>query len=66
MIGGLDALELIGDHFKSQGTLWAAIGILNDKFGNLGFIIIDVFVFSWIASLMLCRWNRHDEIEMNV
>jgi high-affinity nickel-transport protein len=66
IIGGIEALGLIGGHFKLQGTLWAAIGILNDNFGILGFIIIGVFVFSWIASLLIYRLNRYDEIEMNV
>jgi len=48
------------------GTVWAAIGILNDNFGVLGFIIIGVPVFHGSASLMIHRLNRHDEIEMNV
>jgi len=46
--------------------IWAAIGILSDNFGILGFIIIGVFVFSWIASLLIYRLNRYDEFKMNV
>jgi high-affinity nickel-transport protein len=65
IIGGIEALGLICDHFKLQGTLWATIDILNDNFSVLGFVVIGVFVFSWIASLMIYRLNRYDEIEMN-
>jgi high-affinity nickel-transport protein len=66
IIGGIEALGLICDHFKPQGTLWATIGILNDNFGFLGFMIIGIFVLSWIASLAIYRFNRYDEIEAHV
>jgi len=42
------------------------MGILNDNFGILGFIVTGIFVFSWIASLIIYRLNRWDEIETNV
>ncbi|MCE0483201.1 MAG: HoxN/HupN/NixA family nickel/cobalt transporter [Methylacidiphilales bacterium] len=66
IIGGIEALGLIGDQFKLQGRLWDAIGVLNDNFGLLGFVIIGVFVFSWIASLAIYRLNRYDEIEVKI
>ena len=65
LIGGVEALGLIGSQFKLQGSLWAAIDILNDNFSVLGFMIVGVFVFSWIASLLIYRMNRYDEIGMN-
>jgi high-affinity nickel-transport protein len=65
LIGGIEALGLIGDQFKLQGTVWNAIGTLNDQFGLLGFVIIGVFAVSWIGSLAIYRLNRYDEIEVN-
>jgi high-affinity nickel-transport protein len=65
LIGGIEALGLIGGQFKLQGTIWDAIGTLNDNFGMLGFIIIGVFVVCWLASLMVYRFKRYDEIEVN-
>jgi high-affinity nickel-transport protein len=64
LVGGIEALGLIGDHFKLQGTIWDAIGNLNNNFGMLGFIILGVFVVSWLTSLLVYRWNRYDEIEV--
>jgi high-affinity nickel-transport protein len=64
-IGGIEALGLIGDHLKLQGAAWDAIGSLNDNFGLLGFGIIAVFVLCWLASFLVYRLNRYDEIEVN-
>ena len=66
LIGGVEALGLIGSQCKLQGSLWAVIDNLNDNFSVLGFMIVGVFVFSWIASLIIYRLNRYDEIEMNI
>ena len=65
MVGGIEVLGLIGDHFKTHGAVWSAIGSLNDNFGMVGFAIIGVFVLSWAASLLIYRVNRYDEIEVN-
>jgi high-affinity nickel-transport protein len=65
LVGGIEALGLIGGQFKLQGVIWDAIGTLNDQFGLLGFIIIGVFAFSWLASLLIYRLNRYDEIDVN-
>jgi high-affinity nickel-transport protein len=65
LIGGIEALGLIGDQFKLQGVVWDAIGTLNAQFGLLGFVIIGVFALSWLASLLIYRFNRYDEIDVN-
>ncbi len=62
IIGGIEALGLIGDQFKMQGLFWDSIGFLSDNFGVLGFVIIGVFLFSWMGSLLIYRFNRYDEI----
>ncbi len=64
LIGGIEALGLVGGQFKLQGLLWSVIGTLNENFGLLGFIVISVFVISWIASILIYRRNRYDEIEV--
>jgi len=65
VIGGSEALGLVGGQFKMQGVFWEMIGYLNDHFGTLGFVIIGVFVVSWIGSLAIYRMNRYDEIEVS-
>jgi high-affinity nickel-transport protein len=64
VIGGIEALGLIGDQFKMQGWFWNAIGSLNDNFNTIGFVVIGVFVVSWIASIVIYKMKKYDEIEV--
>ncbi len=66
LIGAIEILGVVGDRFKLQGVLWEAVGFLNDHFGMLGFVIVAFFVFSWIASFLVYRWKRYDDIEVGV
>jgi nickel/cobalt transporter (NiCoT) family protein len=62
LIGGIETLGLIGDSFKLNGTFWDFIGLLNDHFGVLGYIIIAVFAASWIASIVIYRAMGYDAL----
>src|SRR5471032_2214285 len=64
VIGGIEALGLLADQLKLQGPVWDAIGTLNDNFGTLGFVIIGIFAFSWIVSVLIYRAKRFDELEV--
>jgi high-affinity nickel-transport protein len=64
LIGGIEGLGLIGDRMGLEGWFWDGIGALNDNFGSLGFIIIGVFIFAWIASLLFYRYARLDEVDV--
>ncbi|HUA68070.1 MAG TPA: HoxN/HupN/NixA family nickel/cobalt transporter [Candidatus Saccharimonadales bacterium] len=65
LIGGIEALGLIGDKLNLHGVVWDAIGSLNDNFGVIGFVIIGIFVMSWAVSILIYRMNRYDEIRVN-
>ena len=65
LVGGIEVLGLIGDHFKIQGGVWNMIGSLNNNFGVVGFVIIGVFVASWAVSITIYRMKRYDEIEVS-
>jgi high-affinity nickel-transport protein len=66
VIGGIEALGLIGDQFKLQGGFWDALGMLTDDkyFGWIGFGIIALFALSWIVSIIIYRMNDYDSIEV--
>jgi nickel/cobalt transporter (NiCoT) family protein len=38
-------------------------GALIDNFDNLGFAIVGVFMFAWIASVIAYRYARLDDVE---
>ena len=64
LIGSIETLGLIGDQFGLGGWFWTGIGALNDNFGDLGFIIIGVFIAAWVASLVIYRYQGLDEIDV--
>jgi nickel/cobalt transporter (NiCoT) family protein len=37
--------------------------MLNDYFGTLGFVIIGVFILSWIVSIIFYRAKGYDRLE---
>ena len=65
-IGGIEALGLIGDQFKLQGSFWAALDVVTDdhSFMLIGFGIIGLFVASWFVSIIIYRMNHYDSIEV--
>jgi len=66
VVGGLETLNLIGDELglTDGGGFWGAIGSINDNFGVLGYIIIGIFVLSWVGSVAFYKFKRYDELEV--
>ena len=63
LIGGIEALGLLGDQFKLIGKFWDGIGALNNNFDVLGFAIIALFITAWAGSIIVYRYKRLDEIK---
>jgi high-affinity nickel-transport protein len=66
LIGSVEALGLLGEKLGLSGTFWDFIGLLNDNFGALGFLIIVIFVLSWLISVGFYRFSAYDKIEERV
>jgi high-affinity nickel-transport protein len=66
VVGGLEALNLIGDRLglSGGGGFWGAIGALNDNFGLLGYGIVGLFIVSWLISYVVYRVKGYDDIEV--
>ncbi len=67
VIGGLETLNLIGDQLglTDGGGFWRAIRAINDNFGALGYVIIGIFVLSWLGSVAFYKLKRYDELGVN-
>jgi len=63
VVGGVEALGLIGDKFGLEGRFWHFVATLGDKFGLLGYSIVAFFVVSWIASYLLYKAKGYDKLE---
>src|SRR5580700_5133681 len=66
LMGGIEALGLLADRLNLEGPFWFYIGRLNDHFGSLGYLIIAIFVVSWLVSVAVYRLARFDRIESRV
>ena len=42
------------------------VGNLNNNFGTLGFVIIGIFVLSWVGSVIIYRVKGFDGLEFPV
>ncbi len=63
LVGGVEALGLVGGQFDLHGRFWDAVGSLNGNFGVLGYLVVAVFVLSWAASVVIYRARGYDRIE---
>jgi high-affinity nickel-transport protein len=65
VIGGIEALGLISDHFDLKtGYFWAPVVALNDNFNNIGFIIIGLFFAAWLISYITYKVKGLDDFEV--
>ncbi|MEH2250287.1 HoxN/HupN/NixA family nickel/cobalt transporter [Nostoc sp.] len=64
VIGGIEALNIIGDQLQLKSPFWDFISQLGDNFGTIGYLIIAIFVFSWLLSTIIYKVNKYDELEV--
>ena len=62
-VGVVELAGILADRLNLTGGFWAAVGRLNDNWGELGFLIIGVFIASWAISTIVYRVQRYDEFD---
>jgi nickel/cobalt transporter (NiCoT) family protein len=55
IVGAIEAGSVVANQFQLSGGVWDAVRAANENFGLLGFIIIGLFVASWLVSLGVYR-----------
>lgn len=64
LVGGIEALGLIGRRFGLSGSFWNSIRALNENFGTIGYMIVGVFLLSWGVSTVVYRLKGYDLLEV--
>jgi nickel/cobalt transporter (NiCoT) family protein len=64
-IGGVEALGLIGDKLGMEGRFWTLIGDLNDDMTRFGFVVVGLFLVSWLVSTVVYRAKGYHRIVAN-
>ncbi|MFL5251927.1 MAG: HoxN/HupN/NixA family nickel/cobalt transporter [Rhodopila sp.] len=63
-IGGIEALGLISGRLRLEGWFWTRVGALNDDMENFGFIVVGIFVASWVVSSVVYRAKGYDRLRV--
>ncbi|HBK07922.1 MAG TPA: HoxN/HupN/NixA family nickel/cobalt transporter [Acetobacteraceae bacterium] len=61
-IGGVEALGLIGGKLGLEGRFWDVVGRLNDSLTSFGFVVVCIFVGSWLISGLIYRAKGYDRL----
>ncbi|MGD0105028.1 MAG: HoxN/HupN/NixA family nickel/cobalt transporter [Rhodopila sp.] len=64
VVGAIEVLGIVGERFGFCNGIWRAIAGLNDDFGTLGYLVIGIFVLSWVMSGLIYRLKGYDRIEV--
>lgn len=64
VVGGVEALGLLASQFHLDGFVWRQILRLNSNFGLLGYAIVALFALSWLVSLVIYKWQRLDDVQV--
>lgn len=62
-VGGIEAIGVVVDRFRLNGGVWDTVRLLNDNFGFLGFIIVALFLASWLVSVAAYKLLGYDDLE---
>ena len=62
VVGAIEALGLVAERLGLTGGIWSVIGFAAGNFTALGYLVVGIFVVSWLASLAIDRVMSHDKI----
>jgi high-affinity nickel-transport protein len=55
VVGAIEALGLVAGKLGLSGGIWSSIAFASGNFTALGYLVVGVFVVSWLASLAIYR-----------
>jgi nickel/cobalt transporter (NiCoT) family protein len=64
IVAGIETFGMVANELNLTGPFWNLVVALNGNFGTLGYLIVAVFVASWVASIAVYRVRRYDRIDM--
>lgn len=64
LVGGIEVFNIVGDKLQLRGWFWNWIGRLSGDFGMMGYFIVGIFVISWMASTIIYKVQKYDEVNV--
>lgn len=62
LIGGIEALALLGEFFVLDGWLWRAVASLNQNLAGFGLLVVGIFAGCWAISAAIYRWKNYETV----
>ena len=62
VVGAIEALGLVAERPGLTGGIWSVIGFAAGNFTALGYLVVGIFVVSWLALLAIYRVMSYDKI----
>lgn len=63
VIGIIELLNIIGDKLDLHGPFWDFFTALGEHFGTIGYLIIGLFVFTWIIAKIVYYCGGYEQLE---
>lgn len=63
-IGTIEIMSILADKFNLEGAVWN--WSRNLSFETMGYVIIGVFIFSWLGSTLIYKYRKYDDLEVQV
>ena len=62
VVGAIEALGLVAEKLGLSGGIWSSIDFAAGNFTALGYLVVGIFVASWLASLAIYRVMGYHKI----
>jgi nickel/cobalt transporter (NiCoT) family protein len=64
LIGGVEMLGLAIERLGLTGPFWNAVAALNDNFGSIGYVVLAIFIVSWLGSMVIYRLKGYGALDI--
>ncbi len=64
LIGGVELLGLAIERLGLTGPFWDAIAALNDNFGSIGYVVLAIFIVSWLGSMAIYHLKGYGALDI--
>ncbi|WP_419419262.1 HoxN/HupN/NixA family nickel/cobalt transporter [Legionella sp. D16C41] len=64
-LGAVEVLGIIANKIEANGYMWSLIKGINNHFDILGYIILGIFMVSWLISVVTYKFMRFEKIKSN-
>jgi high-affinity nickel-transport protein len=61
-VGAIEALGLVAEKLSLTGGIWSFIDTLAGNFAALGYLVVGIFVASWLVSFVIYRMMGYHKI----